>query len=211
MLPIVLYKGRRRWSAPTDLADLIEPGPTGLDAYRPRLRYLLINESAYADADLATMRNLVAALFRLENSRGPDTVREVLAALVEWLTEPDQAELRRSLLLWLREGFLQTRLPQLSLPELNDLEEVRIMLAERVLDWTERWKEEGRQEGLRSERRALLRLIRRRFGESAAAQSAPVLERIDQLATLEDLFENLLDCPDENAWLVRLRAAAGEG
>jgi hypothetical protein len=29
------------------------------------------------------MRNLAAALFRLENSRGPEAVREVLVALAE--------------------------------------------------------------------------------------------------------------------------------
>ena len=213
VLLIVLYNGRRRWTAPTDLAELIEPGPVGLDAYRPRLRYLLLDESAYADTELATMRNLAAALFRLENSPGPDTVQQVLTTLVEWLTEPEQAELRRSLLLWLRAGFLQSRLPQVSFPQLNDLEEVRIMLAERVRDWTQRWKEEGRQEGrqegLRSERRALLRLIRRRFGESIAEQSTPELERIDQSLLLEELFELLLDCPHDHVWLARLNAAGG--
>jgi hypothetical protein len=216
VLPIVLYHGRRRWTAPTDLAELIEPGPTGLDAYRPRLRYLRVDESAYADAELATMRNLAAALFRLENSRGPETVREVLAAPSAWLADPAQAEPRRSLLLWLREGFLQTRLPEVAFPEPNDLEEIRILLTDRVLDWTQQWKQEGRQEGrqeglqqgLRSERRALLRLIRRRFGETAAAHSTPLLERIAQPPILEDLFELLLDCPDERIWLARLQAAA---
>ncbi len=68
----------------------------------------------------------------------------------------------------------------------------------------------SRQEGLNSERRALLRLIRRRFDEAAADQSTLVLERIEQPAILEDLFENLLDCPDENTRLARLKAAAGE-
>jgi hypothetical protein len=101
---------------------LIEAGPPGLAAYRPQLRYLLIDESAYADAELASMRNLVAALFRLEHSQGPEVVHAVLATLVEWLREPAQAELRRSFLLWLRAGFLQARLPQVSFPELNDLE-----------------------------------------------------------------------------------------
>jgi predicted transposase/invertase (TIGR01784 family) len=215
VLPIVLYNGQRSWTAPIDLADLIEPGPAGLDAYRPRLRYLLIDESAYADAELATMRNLAAALFRLENSQGPKPVREVIAALAEWLAEPEQAELRRSFVLWLREAFLRTRLPAVQFPELNNLEEIRIMLTERVLDWTQQWKQEGRQEGrqegLRSERRALLRLIRRRFGETVADQSTPVLEGIEQPSILEDLFENLLDCPDGSAWLARLQqAAAGE-
>jgi hypothetical protein len=56
----------------------------------------------------------------------------------------------------------------------------------------------------------LLRLIRRRFGESAAAQSTLLLERITQPAILEDLFESVLDCPDESAWLARLQANGEE-
>lgn len=196
---------------------MIEPGPAGLAAYRPRVRYLLIDESAYADADLASMRNLVAALFRLENSREPETVRQVLVALADWLTEPEQEELRRSFLLWFQEGFLKARLPNVSLPELNDLEEARIMLTERVVDWTQQWKQEGlqeglqegRREGLHSERRLLLRQIRRRFGETVAAQSAPALERIEQLPVFEDLGEELVDCADETAWLARLWSVAG--
>jgi hypothetical protein len=143
VLPIVLYNGRRRWTAPTDLADLIEPGPAGLDAYRPRLRYLLIDESAYADAQLAPMRNLAAALFRLENSRGPEPVRAVLSALAEWLADPEQMELRRSFVIWLHEAFFKTRLPAVQFPELSNLEEIRIMLTDRVLDWTQQWKQEG--------------------------------------------------------------------
>ena len=218
VLPIVLYNGRRRWTASTDLDALIEPGPAGLAAYRPQVRYLLIDESAYADADLASMRNLVAALFRLENSRGPEAVREVLVALADWLAAPEQAELQRSFLLWLREGFLKARLPNVSFPELNNLEETRIMLTERVVDWTQQWKQEGlqegRQEGLReglhSERRMLLRQIRRRFGETVAAQSALALERIEQLTVFEDLGEELFDCADKVAWLARLRSVAGE-
>ena len=86
----------------------------GLAAYRPQLRYLLIDESAHADADLASMRNLVVVLFRLENSRDAAVVREVLLALAEWLADPEQMELRRSFLIWLREAFLKTRLPNVS-------------------------------------------------------------------------------------------------
>ena len=71
-------------------------------------------------------------------------------------------------------------------------------------------RQEGRQEGLNSERRALSRLIRRRFGETAAEQSTSMLERIEQPTVLEDLFENLLDCPDGTAWLARLNAAVGK-
>jgi predicted transposase/invertase (TIGR01784 family) len=210
VLPIVLYNGRRHWTAPTDLAELIEPAPMGLEAYRPQARYLLIDESVYADAELASQRNLVAALFRLENSQGIEVVREVVVALAEWLGEPEQEELRRSFLIWLREGFLQTRLPNTPLPELHSLEEAHIMLSERVVDWTKQWKQEGRQEGLQEgERRMLLRQIRRRFNETVAIQSTPALERIQQLEIFEDLGEELFNCADETAWLARLRSVAG--
>lgn len=85
ILPIVLYNGRRRWNAAQDIADLIAHPPGQLENYRPRLRYLLIDESAYHDADLAALHNRVAALFRLENSHDPQPVREVLTALADWL------------------------------------------------------------------------------------------------------------------------------
>jgi hypothetical protein len=41
VLPVVLYSGQRRWTAVTALADLIAPGPVGLQVYRPQLRYVL--------------------------------------------------------------------------------------------------------------------------------------------------------------------------
>lgn len=204
VLPIVLYNGQRRWTAPIDIAELIAAGPEKLVNYRPQLRYLLIDESAYADTNLATQRNLVAALFRLEASRDPQQVREVLTVLVDWLQEPEQQELRHSFLVWLKQVFLKARLPKVELPELHDLEEMRAMLAERVVEWTEQWKMEGLREGLESERRALLRLIRRRFGEGVASQSQPMLAQIHQPTVFEELFESLFDCPDEPTWLARL-------
>ena len=82
------------------------------------------------------------------------------------------------------------------------------MLSERVVSWTEQWKQDGlqqgRQEGLGSERRLLLRQIRRRFGEAAAERSAPLLAGIDDPIRLEDLGEVLLDCVDAKAWEARL-------
>lgn len=36
--------------------------------------------------------------------------------MVRLLRSPEQAELRRSILLWLRKGFLKTRLPGVAFP-----------------------------------------------------------------------------------------------
>jgi hypothetical protein len=65
----------------------------------------------------------------------------------------------------------------------------------------------GLQQGLESERRMLLRQVRRRFGEAIADQSGPLLGQIQQLLILEDLGEALFDCADEQAWLARIDAA----
>jgi hypothetical protein len=44
VLPLVLYNGEPRWSAPVDLGELLAPVPPALSACQPRLRYLLIDE-----------------------------------------------------------------------------------------------------------------------------------------------------------------------
>ena len=121
--------------------------------------------------------NLSAALFRLENSRGPAELEQVVAALVEWLRAPEQASLRRAFATWLRQVLLPARLPGVRLDAVRELSEVRDMLAERVLEWTEEWKQQGLQQGLRQgEAEMLLRLLRRRFGEL----SPEVVERVRQ-------------------------------
>lgn len=210
VLPMVLYNDQRRWTAARDIETLIADPPGELAYYRPRLRYLLIDESAYADADLAPLRNLVAALFRLENSRDPQPVHEALAALADWLHAPEQKELRHSFVLWLKQVFLTTRLRGTPLPELNELEEIRAMLAERIIEWTEQWKQDGLQQGLQqglqAERKLLLRLAQHRFGEAIAAQSLPLLDQVEQPADFEELGEALLDCADGISWLSRLVA-----
>ena len=42
VLPVVIYNGERRWTAPTDIGDLLGPVPGESLGYRPRLRYVLI-------------------------------------------------------------------------------------------------------------------------------------------------------------------------
>ena len=69
VLPIVLYNGVPRWHAAEDVHDLIVPMKGGLERYRPHVSYLLIDEGRYANTELTELKNLVAALFRLEKSR----------------------------------------------------------------------------------------------------------------------------------------------
>lgn len=187
-----------------------------MEHYRPRLRYLLIDEGRYSDSELKPLRNLVAALFRLESSRGRRDVDEVLATLVERLEGPEQRELNRALAVWVGKVILG-RLPGPPVGGLDDLQEMRKMLADRIEEWGEEFKreglrkgleegrerglEEGRERGLQEgESRLLLRQLCKRFGKlpdwvsSRVQQATPEQlevwgERLLEIDSLTRLFD----------------------
>jgi hypothetical protein len=183
VVPVVLYNGEAPWTAPTELEELITH-VEGLQAYRPKCRYLLLEEQKLASDELESMRNLAAALFRLEQSRTAQDIKVVLESLVEWLSEPEQASLRRAFLSWIRQALLPARLKGVPVPEVAELSEVRDMLQERVIEWTKQWKQEGEAKG----KRAMLKLVERRFGELTPEQR----ERVEA-ADLEELADRLLE------------------
>ena len=147
VLPVVLYNGAGRWTVPQDISDLIETLPGGLARYQPRLHYLLLDEGRYREADLAPLKNLMAALFGLGNSRTPEDIITVASSLVNWLSTPEQASLRRAFTVWLKRVLLPARLRSEQIPEIEDLSEMKVMLAERVVEWTKDWKQQGYEEG----------------------------------------------------------------
>lgn len=80
----------------------------------------MLEERLYTAAELVPLHNLVAAVVRLENSREPNDVREVLEALLVWLQAPEDDSLRRACTTWLQRVLLPARLPHVALPEVHD-------------------------------------------------------------------------------------------
>jgi predicted transposase/invertase (TIGR01784 family) len=193
VLPLVLYNGVANWGAARDVAELIEEVPGGLERYRPQLRYCLLDERRIATEELESLRNVAAALFRLEQSRGLEEIQGVVTALSEWLRAPEQIELRRSLTTWVVQVLLRARAPGAQIPELTDLEEVKSMLAERVTEWTREWKQEGREEGreeglkegLNKVRAVLIRELEKRFG--------PIPSEARQAVTALNSYETIME------------------
>ena len=188
VLPLVLYNGETRWNASEEIADLIVPVPGGLEAYRPSLKYLLLDEGRYDETELAGLRNMAAAVFRLENSRTPEDVRRVVRLLLEWLHAPEQTELRRAFTVWLGRVLLPGRLSGVELPLINELQEVETMLAERAKEWTKQWWEGGVEQGMQQgmqqgvqqgEVAVLLRQIKRKYGPTVAAAFQQRVEQAD--------------------------------
>ena len=168
VFPLVLYNGSGRWTAARDIAELIVPLPTALARYRPQQRYHLIDEGRVEKATLAQATSVAAELVRLEvlAADGPAAVRPILQRLTARLRDPRHASLRRALTVWFARVLLRRLMPGENLPELHDLAEVETMLAERVDEWTQKWKREGLLEGKREGK-----LEGQREGKTEALQS----------------------------------------
>ena len=103
VLPIVLYNGDARWGAAKDVAELIPTPPGLVGQYVPHLSYLLIEENRYADEDLAKLKNLAAAMIRVEHAAAPEVLPQVVALIHELVS--GNAELERTFAIWIGHHF----------------------------------------------------------------------------------------------------------
>ena len=171
ILPIVLYNGSQRWTAVTEVADLIPAVPGLVEQFKPKLQYLLIDENAYSDSQLASVNNLVAAVFRLEHPADPQTISDLITSLNDWLS--DRPDLRRMFALWIRATLMRKPEYGIVLPQVDDLQEINIMLSQRLEEWAHRYKTEGVLQGIeqgieqglvKGESKLLRKLLERKFG-----------------------------------------------
>lgn len=210
VFPIVVYNGETRWVSEQTLSRLIEPYGNGLESYQPELRYAVLDEGRVPDDILSRSNSTLSEIIRLEQSPEPADVREIVSRLKERLQDKRHDSLRRALTVWLSRVVIRKLIPEEPIPELNDLQEIDNMLAERVEQWTMKWKSSGRQEGMqegmqkgmqKGESRLLLRQIQKRFGDAPGWAKAKIekaseaqlqhwAENILDATTLEDIFQD---------------------
>jgi hypothetical protein len=194
VLPIVLYNGDQKWTAATDIAELIPKVPGLVSDYLPQLKYLLIDENKYTEADLAGLKNLMAAVIRFEHPANGAALVELIELLNEWLD--GKPELKRIFAIWIRAVLLRQSKHALVLPKVNDLKELKMSLAERFDDWAKAHEQKGIEKG---EALLLQRLLVRRFGalsnevvnQIATAASGQIEtwgDRVLDAATLDEVF-----------------------
>lgn len=194
VLPIVLYNGSARWTAACDVRELIPPVPGLVEQYKPHLQYLLIDENAYSDHELASLKNLVAAVFRIEHPDSPAAMGALLTSLNEWLA--DRPDLRRMFAVWIRATLMRKAKYRIVLPQVEELQELRIMLADKLEQWAldheARGMEKGRREGVhKGEALALCKLLARRFG--AVPDSIGSRIEAASLEQIETWFDRAVD------------------
>ena len=199
VLPIVLYNGNPKWTAATNVADLIPTVPGLVQQFKPSLKYLLIDQNAYSEAELAPLENLVAAVFRLERPANPESIKELVELLSEWLV--DRPDIRRMFAVWIRATLMKRPEYGILINEVNDLQEVKTMLADKLEEWAKLHIAEGRQEGRQEgEILALQKQLSRKFGAIPASITEKIaistpeqvdiwLDRAFDGLSLEDIFK----------------------
>jgi hypothetical protein len=152
----------------------------------------VLDEGRVSEAELPAGENTLAEIIRLESSPEPEALRRIVARLTERMKDPRYDSLRRAMVVWINRVALRRLIPGEAIPEVSELQEIDNMLAERVVQWTEKWKQEGMQQGKQEGEIALLqRLLQRRFGPLPE----PVVARIAaaQPEQLETWGLNLLE------------------
>ena len=239
VLPVVLYNGRRRWTAPVEMSALIAAVDGVLAPYQPSQRYYLLDGARTPASDLPS-DNLVSALVAVEKTRDARGLREALRALTALLRAAGDEHLARAFMAWLRRGLWEGgRLPPAAGDALAQLQETQTMLEETVREWTREWLEQGRDEGIkqgrdegikqgrdegikqgrdegikqgRDEERALLcRLAARKFDGAAAGELAAALAGVADPERLGRVGDWIIECATASDLLARVRRDNGSG
>lgn len=152
VFPLVIYNGSARWTAAQDTAGLLPPLSAPLAAWQPRQRYFLLDEGRISEARLAASEGLAGLLLRFERAREPEELLPLLDELSARLSEPRYQRLHRAFTVWLARVVLHRTGMTAAATRMNDLQEVRTMLAERVMQWKDEYIRQGvimgREEGL---------------------------------------------------------------
>ena len=204
VLPIVFYNGHSRWTAALEVSDLIAPVSETLSRHQPSQRYFLIDVGNCRDEDLP-QHNLVSALIALENSRSATDLRRTVDALTSWLRGSGDQELKRSFGEWIRLVLLPGRFSPAEMPPMPHLEEVQMMLAERVQEWTKQWLQEGLEKGRAEERALLCRMTKRKFDAETAEALSGLLDGVTDPDRLTEVGEWIIECDTEADLLRRAR------
>ena len=218
VLPVVLCTGEARWTAPREVGELVQPVPAVLAAYRPTQRHVVLDARHVGVEDLPES-NLVTAVVRLEQTRTPWDLVEVVRRLRRWLRRPDDDGLRRVLGRWVREVAESFAPPGEALGAELTLEEVEMTVVERAREWSRQLIREGREQGIEQgleqgivqgreqglahERALLRRMAALRFGAAIAERLEEALAGVADPGRLSEVGEWLVRCETGDEFLAR--------
>jgi len=148
VFPIVLYNGDGRWTAATDVADLIEAEPL-LGEYALHFRYFKLAENEQRRETLLQIGNIVSTLFLAE---GRYDLEQMLAELVALFDREEDKRAVSLLINWFRQMAVHKRIRQEDFALLEEAyrssEEIQTMLVKTLEQHEQAVYEKGLAKGL---------------------------------------------------------------
>ncbi|MEI2607728.1 MAG: Rpn family recombination-promoting nuclease/putative transposase [Candidatus Promineifilaceae bacterium] len=210
IIPLVIYQGRVKWTIASDFAFLFA-GPESLKRYWPNFTFELTDLSRYNETDIKEELLLRVVLFTMRlinNKKLVPQLPEMFALIMRVMPRQTALEFLDTVLRYMayasdsvsREDIRQAL--RKALPDKGD-----VIMGTLVREWLEEGRakglEEGRQEGrqeglqeglLQAQKRAVLAVLRTRFGEGGE-DFAAALQPINDLDYLQQLLRQAVLVP----------------
>ncbi len=218
VLPVLIYGGRRRWTPPIKLADLMPlSGPRWL-ATQPRFEYLLLEERCGGTANLPD-DNLVTDLVAVARARGRNAIVGAVSRLRDRMDEDERGTLDQAVAEWVKSVIadLDTGLGT-ELETAGTTREVMEVIKPKT-KWAIRWYEDGvddgREQGIEQgivraveqQWQLLHRLVERKFGGEAARKLAEASAQTPR-PDFDDVFAAAMDCNTADEFVAWMGAHA---
>ena len=209
VMPVLVYGGRRRWTPPTDLGEMLPGvGPRWL-ATQPRYEYLLLEERRGGTSD-PPEDNLVGALLAVARSRSDEAMVRAVSRL-RTLTGGGGSAVDRAAAEWLK-----TMLSDLDAGLASEL--AAATTTSEVMEvikpagkWATLWYEDGVDDGIEQEIERQLRLLRRlvvsKFGADAALELDGGESALRDPDVVEAVFAAAIDCEGADEFMARVADA----
>ena len=219
ILPIVLYNGPRRWTAPTRLRDLVRKGtlPTASERdWAPGYTgdsYVVIDMGAYAGRELPA-GNIMSLMIRTETMHELDEAIPMLEEAMRQLETPELDGLQQQFLNWFysvmeRQGVDCDVLKEVeTVQNLAKEGKIHTLLDEHIQAAKAKLKAEGLEEGLEQQRELLQSQAKRRFGAATANRLAACLAEVREHDRLMAIGDWLVDCASGSELLDRVEGRA---
>ena len=185
VFPLLLYSGEDKWTAPTDLTQLLEQ-PDLFEKYTPQFHYFKIAENEYSRAQLLQISNLVSTLFLAETQYDLELLQTELLKLFDREVDKEAISL---LLNWFKQLVVHGRREAADYDALeqvySDKVEAKQMLETAIAKERERILAQGKAQGevegwikgkAQGQAEFLIALLERRFSSLTPMQKQHLYE-----------------------------------
>ena len=214
VMSVLVYGGRRRWTPPSNLADLFPPAADPWLAAQPRYEYLLLEERRGGTA-VSPEDNLVGALLSVARARGSGAMVRVVSRLRRWTDERRGGALDRAVAEWLKsvvsglDAGLEGELAAANTT--SEVMEVIKPTGKWAVLWYEDGLDEGRaqgiEQGIEQQLRLLRRLVARKFGGEVARELDRHVEALRAPDIVGAVFDAAIDCDGADEFVARVSGA----